>query len=101
MENGGWEESRSMSPRSAHDTRGAVSNPRADHFERRYPPTGRQCFDGAIKGGKHPVVMICQREEVRVGDLLMALQLARDGIERFRNGKILDPELMVLVRDVR
>lgn len=44
--------------------------------------------------------MICQREEVGVGDLLVALQLARDGIERFRNGKILDPELMVLMREV-
>ncbi|MEA2328806.1 MAG: hypothetical protein QOE68_3765 [Thermoanaerobaculia bacterium] len=45
--------------------------------------------------------MICQREEVRVGDLLIALELARDSIERFSNGKILNPELMVLVREVR
>jgi|GEM_PF-6078782 len=47
------------------------------------------------------MVMICEREEVSVGDLFVALQLARDGLERFRYGKILNPEVVVLVRKVR
>src|SRR4051812_21988215 len=45
--------------------------------------------------------MLCQREKVGAGDLLMALQLAGNGSECFRDGKILDPEVMVLMREVR
>lgn len=41
-----------------------------------------------------------QCEEVGVGNLLMALQLAWDGTESLRDGKILDPEVMVLVSQV-
>lgn len=47
------------------------------------------------------MVMTCQRQEVRVGELFMPLQLAGNGSECFCNGKIFDPEVMILVREIR
>lgn len=44
--------------------------------------------------------MTCQSQEVGVGHLLMSLQLAGNGLERIRNGKILDPEFVVRMSQV-